>query len=125
MAINQVIISGNLCDDCAKKGTAENPVVLFTVAVNDRVKSGDEWVEKPNFIDCKMFGNYAKALASSLKKGVRVAVDGRLQQDKWEDDEGNKHSKLSVRVNNLEVFAPKSDAEASKKGKKAKSAEEW
>lgn len=125
MTINQVTISGNLCDDCAKKGSSENPVVLFTVAVNERVKSGDEWVEKPNFIDCKMFGNYAKALAPSLKKGVRVAVDGKLVQDKWENEDGNKCSKLSVRVNNLEVFAPKADAEAPKKAKKAKNSEEW
>lgn len=125
MTINQVTISGNLCDDCAKKGNAENPLVLFTVAVNERVKSGDEWVEKPNFIDCKMFGNYAKALASTLKKGVRVAVDGKLVQDKWEDEEGNKRSKLSVRVNNIEVFAPKVNTETPKKAKKAKSSEEW
>lgn len=112
MTINQTTISGNLCDDCKKHGKADNAVVLFTVAVNERVKNGDEWIEKPNFIDCKVFGNYAKALADSLKKGVRVVVSGKLVQDKWEDNDGNKHSRISVKADNIEVLAQKREKES-------------
>lgn len=101
MSINKVYISGNLADDCTKHGSSENPVVMFTVAVNDRVKSGDEWVEKPNFFDCKVFGNYAKALAPSLKKGTRVTLEGSLQQEKWEDKDGNKRSKVVIKAGEI------------------------
>lgn len=126
MSINKVFISGNLCDDCSKHGSSDSPVVMFTVAVNDRVKNGDEWEDRPNFIDCKMFGNYAKAVSASLKKGVRVAVDGALREEKWQDNEGNNRRKLSIIVTNIEIMVAKADGKPNKSGKKSNSdGEAW
>lgn len=108
MTINKVFISGNLTRDCEKKGSKDNPVVLFSVAVNERVKDGDEWVDKPNFIDCKAFGKYAAVMAPSLVKGAHVVIEGRLQQDRWEKD-GEKRSKVCVKCDNIITPRPKAD----------------
>lgn len=116
MSINRVCISGNLVSDCAKRGNGECPIVLFTVAVNGRVKENGEWVNKADFVDCKLFGNYAKALAPSLTKGVKVALEGRLKQDRWEDEDGNKRAKLYVVANEMEVFAQRDEPKNDKGG---------
>ena len=133
MTINKVFISGNLASDCEKHGSEKNPVVLFTVAVNERFYVDDEAEERTHWIDCKIFGNYAKALAPSLKKGARVTVEGSLDQSKWQDDEGNNHSKLSVKCANVEISAAREKAteekeenKVSKKTKKNdKKGSEW
>lgn len=128
MTINKVFISGNLAADCDKRGSEKNPLIMFTVAVNERFTIEGEANERTHWIDCKLFGNYAKALAPSLKKGVRVCIEGALDQNKWEDADGTKHSKLSVKCFNVEILAPKSETEEkpTKKGKKSdKSAAEW
>lgn len=122
MSINRVFISGNLAADCEKKGSEKNPVVLFTVAVNERFTVEGESTGRTHWIDCKLFGNYAKALAPSLKKGVRVTVDGALDQSRWEDEEGRRYSKIGVKAFNVEIAAPKSEEKPKKDNKKS---EEW
>lgn len=107
MSINRVIISGNLTRDpelrCTQSGT---DVLSFGVAVNDRRKNSrtGEWEDYPNFVDCTMFGNRARSVSQYLAKGSKVAIEGKLRWSQWERD-GQKHSKLSVIVDELEFMS--------------------
>lgn len=106
MSINYVALSGNLTRNAELRYTNSGLSVLkFTVAVNDRVqnKQTGEWEDYPNFVDCTLFGRYGAAVAPSMLKGAKVALDGRLHFSKWEKD-GDKRSKLDVIVNNLEIM---------------------
>ncbi|MEO1535546.1 MAG: single-stranded DNA-binding protein, partial [Planctomycetota bacterium] len=48
----------------------------FGLAVNDRYKDKDgNWVDKPNFVDCDIFGNRADAMARYLSKGSPVFIE--------------------------------------------------
>jgi single-strand DNA-binding protein len=49
-----------------------------------------------NFIDVTTWSKLADQCNEYLKKGRRVIVNGRLKQSKWEDDDGGKHSKISI-----------------------------
>lgn len=110
MAVNKAIVTGNLTRDPEKRGSGENPVLSFSVAVNDRKKQGDEWVDVPNFIDCVLFGARAKALGDILKKGMKVCIEGKLMQSTWEKD-GQKHSKLEINCGEIELMTkPKEDS---------------
>jgi single-strand DNA-binding protein len=74
-------------------------MVTMGVAVSRRWldKKTDEWQEKTSWIDVTVFGQLAENVAQSLKKGDRVMVKGRLEQDEWEDrDSGEKRSKLKM-----------------------------
>ena len=84
------------------------PILGFGIAVNDRVKDGDDYKDYANFLDCTMFGNRAKALAPILEKGMKVAIEGRLRWSQWEH-EGQKRSKVEIIVDNLE-FMQRKDA---------------
>lgn len=102
MSINQVCISGNLGKDSELRNTASGLGVLsFSLCVNHRQKKGNEWVDKPNWVDCTMFGSRAEKLASYLTKGTHATVSGRLDQDTWETDNG-KRSKLKVIVDDID-----------------------
>ena len=69
------------------------------MAVNDRAqnKQTGEWEDRPNFIDCILWGDRAGKIAQFMTKGTRVAVEGKLHQRSWEQD-GQKRSKLEVNV---------------------------
>ena len=107
--INSVSISGNLTRDSELRSANNGTAILnFSVAVNDRRKVGEEWQDVPNYIDCVVFGPRAVSLYNLLKKGVKVAIDGKLRWSSWETKEGSKRSKLEVVVDEMELMsAPK------------------
>ena len=102
-SINVVAVSGNLVSDCTKSKAGETPIVNFVVAVDERRKGkGGEWENYPNYIECALFGARAKALANALAKGVKVYVQGKLHQSRWEKD-GQKRSKVSITVDEIVI----------------------
>lgn len=110
MSINKVMVTANLTRDPEKRKTADGiPVLAFGIAVNDRVKKGDSYEDYANFIDCTMFGNRAKGCADILKKGMKVAIEGRLRWSQWEKD-GQKRSKIGLIVDNVEFMQQNKDS---------------
>lgn len=109
MSINQVCISGNLGKDAELRYTSQGnlAVVGFSLCVNHRQKKGDKWVDKPNWVDCTMFGSRAEKLSDYLTKGTHATVSGRLDQSTWEAEDGTKRSKLKVIVDNIDFSGGK------------------
>ena len=107
MSINRISISGNLTRDPELRATPGGTAVMsFGVAVNDRAKNQQtgEWEDRPNFVDCVMFGTRAEKLSAFLSKGAKVAIDGKLRYSSWEH-EGQKRSKLEVIVDEIEFLS--------------------
>lgn len=106
MSINRVVITGNLTRDAELRTTSSGTSVLsMGVAVNDRRRNAQgEWEDYANFVDCTMFGTRAEKLSQYLKKGLKVAIEGRLRWSQWERD-GQKRSKLEVLVDDLEFMS--------------------
>lgn len=100
MSINRVVVSGNLTRDPELRVTPGGTQVLgFGVAVNDRRRNQQtgKWEDYPNFIDCTMFGNRAEALSRILRKGMKVAIEGKLRYSSWEDkNDGGRRSKVEI-----------------------------
>lgn len=108
MSINRVNISGNLTRDAELRQTSGGMSILsFSVAVNDRRKNqqSGEWEDVPNYVDCTLFGNRADSLSRYLRKGTKVAIDGKLRWSQWETKDGSKRSKLEVVVDSLEFMS--------------------
>ena len=109
MSINRVNISGNLTRDPELRATGSGMQILrFGVAVNDRARNQQtgEWEDRPNFVDCVVFGNRADALSRLLSKGSKVAIEGKLRYSSWETQDGQRRSKLEVVVDEVE-FSPR------------------
>jgi single-strand DNA-binding protein len=107
MSINTVTISGNLTRDPSIKTAGTLSILEFSVAVNERVrdKGTGEWTNYPNYIDVTVFGKFADSLTQRLAKGVKVTVSGRLKQDRWEQTDGQKRSKLHVIADQVECLS--------------------
>lgn len=107
--MNSVCLSGNLTRSPEIRSTQSGMNILnFGIAVNDRRKNNSTgaWEEYANFIDCVLFGARAEFLSQNLKKGMRVALEGKLHYSTWERD-GQKRSKIEVFVNDLDFVTPR------------------
>jgi len=94
---NKVILMGNLTRDPELRYTPNGTAVAtLGLAVNRKYKVNEEWREETDFFDIVVFGKQAENCSEYLKKGRPVLVDGRLQQRRWETDEGQKRSKVEV-----------------------------
>jgi single-strand DNA-binding protein len=95
-SFNRVVLVGNLTRDPELRyipsGTAVSEIGL---AVNDRVKKNDQWVDETTFVDITLWGRTAEVANEYLSKGSSVLIEGRLKFDTWEKD-GQKRSKLRV-----------------------------
>lgn len=108
MSINRVNITGNLTRDPELRATAGGTQMLaFGVAVNDRRKNQQtgEWEDFPNFVDCIVFGSRAEAVSRFLSKGAKVAIEGKLRYSAWENNEGQRRSKLEVVVDEIDFMS--------------------
>lgn len=101
-SINTVALSGNLVRDFELRGNS-GKFGTFSIAVNERVKNRDtgEWEDKANYFDCVLLGARASALAQYLTKGTMVAVTGKLEQNRWQSQDGTNRSTVRVVVNEL------------------------
>ena len=110
-SFNKVILVGNLTRDPELRyiptGTAVCDVGL---AINDKVKKGEEWVEEVTFVDCTLWKKTAEVASEYLSKGSPVLFEGRLKLDTWEKN-GEKRSKLKVIVDRLQMLGSKGDGQ--------------
>ena len=101
---NTITIVGNVTDDPELRFTPSGlPVANFTVAVNRRFKNASgQWEDKlDGFFRCSCWRDMAENVAESLQKGTRVVVAGRLQEQRWEDQEGGKRSRIEIQVDEV------------------------
>ena len=83
---NKVILIGRLTKDLEPVKTKESEYVRFSVAVNEyRGKDKDDDVD---FINCVAWGDLAKNMATHLKKGSLVQVDGRIKTGSYVNKKG-------------------------------------
>lgn len=107
VAFNKVILIGNLTRDPELRYTPSGtPVVNFSLAVNRRYRQGDDQKEEVCYVDIVAFGRQAEHCGQYLSKGDGAIVDGRLQQRRWETDDGQKRSKHEVVAQTVN-FLPK------------------
>lgn len=101
--MNNVNVSGNCVADPELRHTASGLAVLnLRIAVNNRRKKGDEWVDEPVFINVVAFGAKAEWVNNTATKGEKVFVSGRLTMSEWEKD-GNKQSRIDIMADDIEI----------------------
>jgi len=103
-SFNNVILMGNLTRDVELRYTPSGTSVTdISLAVNERVKSGEQWVDEVSFFDVTLWGRLAEVAAEYLGKGKPVLISGKLKQESWEKD-GQKRSKVKVIASELKLI---------------------
>ncbi|MFA6271952.1 MAG: single-stranded DNA-binding protein [Patescibacteria group bacterium] len=104
MNLNKVSLIGNLTKDpISKKISSGQTVTYFGLATNYSWKDikTKERKEKVDFHNIIAWGRLAEIVTTYLKKGDKVYIEGRLQNRKWDDEKGQKHSKSEIVAQNL------------------------
>lgn len=101
---NRVVLVGNLTRDPEVRYIPSGTAVCdIGLAVNDRIKRGDQWVDETTFVDITLWARTAEIAKEYLTKGSSVLIEGRLKLDSWEKD-GQKRSKLKVVAEKMQML---------------------
>jgi single-strand DNA-binding protein len=101
--MNVAVLGGNATRDPeTKEFDSGHSVTNFGLAVNERQKQGDDWIEVPHFFDINVWDNYGKLIQSKLKKGDQCFCSGRLAYRTWEEPDGKKREKISLTAHKVE-----------------------
>ena len=105
--LNHVIEIGRLTRDISERdfgyttgGTAR---LNLNIAVNRSVKKNGAWTDSVSFFDVTVWGKTAENIKAYLHKGKQIAVDGYLDQQRWEKD-GVKYSKVVIIADNVQLL---------------------
>ena len=98
--MNKIYLTGRITKDIELKGN-ENKFLSNTIAVYDGKDKNENDITY--FFDFKAFNYVANKLSSQAQKGSKIAIDGVMKQDKWEDDNG-KHSKYMIYAESVEII---------------------
>jgi single-strand DNA-binding protein len=101
---NTTTITGNLTREPEIRYTREGQATTqLGVAVNRRWqdRATQEWQEATSYFDVVCWRELAENAALSLAKGMRVVVTGRLEQRSWENEEGERRSKVEITADEI------------------------
>jgi len=92
------MVLGNLTRDPELRYTPSGTAVCqLGVALNRRWRDqAGELKQEVTFVDVTVWAKQAETVAQHLAKGRAVAIEGRLQQDTWETEGGERRSRLKV-----------------------------
>lgn len=97
MSTNSVTLIGNLTRDPELRfTTGGRGIASFGLAVNRRWQQNGEWQEQVSFFNVVAWGDLGENVATSMSKGSRAIVTGRLEQRSWETQEGEKRTVVEV-----------------------------
>lgn len=86
--MNKVILMGRLTRDVETRYSGETAIARYTLAVDRRFKREGE--ATADFINCVAFGKSGEFAEKYFKKGMKVAVTGRIQTGSYDDKETGK-----------------------------------
>ncbi len=107
-SFNRVILVGNLTRDVEIRRIPSGTAVTdISMAVNERVKRNDQWVDEVNYFDVTLWGRTAEIAGEYLSKGSSVLIEGRLKLDRWEQEDGQKRSKIKIIGDRMQMLGAK------------------
>lgn len=100
-----ITVIGNLTADPELRWTQSGAAVAdFTVASTPRTydRNAGEWRDGDTlFVRCSVWRETAENVAESLRKGMRVIVQGRLTQRSYETPQGERRTVVELQVDEV------------------------
>jgi single-strand DNA-binding protein len=105
-SINRVVLVGRLTRDPELRTLPSgSSVCSLRVACNSSRRDADgDYQERPNFFDVNVYRASAESVSRYLRRGSRLAVDGRLEWREWETADQQKRQAVSVVADTVEFL---------------------
>lgn len=107
--MNKVVLTGRLTRDAEvrySQGNNQMAIARFTLAVDRRVKRDSG--QNADFINCVAFNKAGEFFEKCGRKGIKFAVEGRIQTDTYTNKDGQRVYTTSVVVESAEFAESKS-----------------
>lgn len=106
--MNKIILCGRLTKDPEvrySQGANATAVARLSLAVNRKWKREGE--PEADFFNCTAFGKQAEFVEKYLKKGSKVLVSGRVQNDNYTNKDGQKVYAVNIMIEEIEFAESK------------------
>ena len=114
--LNKVILIGRTTHEIDERSfgytTGGTARLNISIAVNRREKRNGEWADRVSYFDVTIWGKTAENIKSYLHKGKQIAVEGYLDQQRWEKD-GQKYSKVCIIADNVQLLGGRDNGQQS------------
>ena len=107
--LNHLDYQGRMVADPELKTTNSGGYIL-----NFRVAWSEKYKEKETkcFLECKAFAATAEFISKYFRKGDPIVVEGKLNTEEWENQNGDKRSKIVLIVNGVHFCGKKEGGES-------------
>ncbi|MDP3771913.1 MAG: single-stranded DNA-binding protein [bacterium] len=108
MNLNKVFLFGNFTRDPEIRQTpGGQPVCTFGIATNRTFNDASgQKRDQVEFHNLVAWGRQAEVIAQYMKKGSSMFIEGRLQTRSWQDQQGVKHYRTEIVVDEFQ-FGPR------------------
>ena len=100
--MNRVILSGFITKDGNITKTNNIEIAKYSLAVTRTMKNKEGQYDT-DFLNCVSF-NPSDYVKDNLIKGTKLLVEGKIQNNSYTDDKGNKHVLTDIIVDRIEVL---------------------
>ena len=111
--MNKVILMGRLTRDPEVRysnGDNATAIARFGIAVDRRFRRGSDGAEA-DFFNCTAFGKQGEFVEKYLKKGTKILLSGRIQNDNYTNRDGQKVTSTQIIAEEIE-FAESKNAQS-------------
>jgi single-strand DNA-binding protein len=70
----------------------------MSLATDESYKRDGEWVKQTEWHKAVVWGKQAEMVANYLSKGSMALVEGSLQNNKWQDNQGNNRVSTEIKA---------------------------
>ena len=108
--MNKVFLIGRLTKDptTQPKKDGKGNYTKFSIAVN-------RFPENVDYFDCVAFDKTGEAILAYTKKGVKIAISGRIQMDKYTTKDGASRVQAHIVCENVEFLTAKTEEKTTEK----------
>lgn len=107
--MNKVILIGRLCTEVETRRTNSGKAVAsYRLAVDRQFKQDGQ--PEADFLNCVAFGSNGEFAGKYLNKGMKIAIEGRIQTRTYDDKEGKKVYVTEIIVEHHEFCEKKAES---------------
>jgi len=107
--MNSVILKGRLTKDIDLKYTQTNNTALASGSIAVDRRFAQEGQPNVDFFNIKAFGKQAEVISKYFKKGSEILIQGHIQNNSWEGQDGTKKTSTDVIIDNFDFCGKKEE----------------
>lgn len=110
---NSVTLIGNIGKDAEMIKTSNgNPMAKFSMATNETYMKDGTKVTITQWHNCVSFGKKSEVLQKYAKKGIKIAIQGKLKYNNYTDKNGISRTAVNIEINDFSLLGKIETVEA-------------